>query len=190
MIAFDEQFIHNCPYPLTIALERFHTPDGFRHSALIVYRDDGQRKTLSQWFNFYNGRQLISAGIKESNVVFKMHPLKMRSCGGIALQEQFSLFAANFVRFAAVWLADRKVCCHHRFQAARTQVKTMVRVMANTSAWVTATAKGLCIRFDETSAYPGAELRLPGTFLTRPPLRPKKSVSFSDFGNDSAFRCT
>jgi hypothetical protein len=40
----------------------------------------------------------IEAGIKETNVVFKMHPLKMRSPGGIALQEQFALFAANFVR--------------------------------------------------------------------------------------------
>ncbi len=190
MIGFDGQFLNTCPYPLNMALERFHTPDGLKHSALIVYRDDDQTKTLQQWFHFYNSRQLIEAGIKEGNVVFKMHPLKMRSFGGIALQEQFSLFAANFVRFAAVWLKEKVNHSHTRFSKAFRRVKSMVRVMANTSAWVVATTKALCIRFDSTSAYPEAELRLQGTFLTRPPLLPKKSVSFSDFGNDSAFRCT
>jgi len=66
MIAWENQFLHNCPYPLTMALERFHTPDGLKHSALIVYRDDGTQKTLSEWFHFFNGRQLIEAGIKET----------------------------------------------------------------------------------------------------------------------------
>ena len=68
MISFDNQLLNNCPYPLTMALERFHTPDGLKHSTLIVYRDDEQTKTLQQWFNFYNARQLIEAGIKEGNV--------------------------------------------------------------------------------------------------------------------------
>ena len=129
MIAWDKQFLGHCPYPLTMALERFHTPDGLKHSALIVYRDDGQVLTLPCWFNFYNGRQLIEAGIKESNVVFKMHPLKMRSHGGIALQEQFALFAANFVRWAAVWLRNRVFHTHRRFDDALTRVKAMVRVL-------------------------------------------------------------
>jgi hypothetical protein len=47
------------------------------------------------WFAFYNAHQIIEAAIKESNVIFKMHPLKMRFPGGIALQEQFALFVAN-----------------------------------------------------------------------------------------------
>jgi hypothetical protein len=96
MTAWGEQHISNCPYPLTVALERFHTPDGLKHSTLLAYRDDGQSLILPAWFDFYNSRQTIEAGIKETNVVFKMHPLKMRSRGGILLQEQFSLFAANF----------------------------------------------------------------------------------------------
>lgn len=104
MIACDQQPIANCPYPLSLALERFHTPSGLKHSTLIAYRDDDQTLPLPAWFDFYNARQLIEAGIKESNVVFKMHPLKMRSPAGIALQEQFALFAANFVRWAAAWL--------------------------------------------------------------------------------------
>ena len=122
--------------------------------------------------------------------MFKMHPLKMRSEGGIALQEQFALFAANFVRFAAVWLKDRVQSGHSRLSVALGQVKTMVRVIANTSAWVITEAKHLLIRFDETSAYPGAEFRLNATFRTRPPLLPKKRGLFSDFSNDSPFGCT
>jgi len=106
MTAWGEQCISHCPYPLTVALEHF-TPDGLKHGALLAHRDGGRALTLPAWFDFYNGRQIIEAGIKETNVVFKMHPLKMRFQGGIALQEQFSLFAANFVRWAAEWLRPR-----------------------------------------------------------------------------------
>ena len=77
---WENQFLHNCPYPLTMALERFHTPDGLKHSTLIVYRDDGRQKTLSEWFHFYNGRQLIEAGIvvnpsRESERHSPKHPI-------------------------------------------------------------------------------------------------------------------
>ena len=34
MIGFDNQLLNNFPYPLTMALERFHTPDGFLPSTL------------------------------------------------------------------------------------------------------------------------------------------------------------
>lgn len=136
MVAWGEGTMGKCPYPLTMALERFHTPQGLKHSTLIAYRDDGSELTLPAWFDFYNARQIIEAGIKEGNVVFRMHPLKMRSRGGIALQEQFSLFAANFVRWAAVWLQERVVHSTSPFDEALTRVKTMVRVAANTSAWL------------------------------------------------------
>jgi hypothetical protein len=190
MTAWGEQHISNCPYLLTVALERFHTPEGLKHSALIVYRDDGQMLTLPAWFDFYNGRQTIEAGIKETNVVFKMHPLKLRSPGGIALQEQFALFAANFVRWAAVWLQEQVSCSNRRFDDALTRVKTMVRVGANTSAWVVTDAEGLLVRFDETGAYPGVELRLAGTWRTRPPLLPPEKVQDPNFSDELAVGCT
>jgi len=66
----------------------------------------------------------------------------------------------------------------------------MVRVMANTSAFLITETKGLLIRFDETGAYPGAEIRLEGRWRTHPPLLPEKKVPFSDFSNDSPFGCT
>ena len=190
MIAFGERYITNCPYPLTVALERFHTPQGLKHSALIAYRDDGQCLTVSAWFDFYNARQIIEAGVKETNVVFKMHPLKMRSKGGIALQEQFALFAANFVRWTAVWLRQRVCHTTPRFDDALTRVKAMVRVVANTSAWVVAEGDSLLVRFDETGAYPEVELRLNGAWRTCPPILPHKKVQNPDFGDGFPSGCT
>jgi hypothetical protein len=189
MIACGQHHITNCPYPLTVALERFHTPAGLKHSTLIAYRDDAQALTLPVWFDFYNARQLIEAGIKETNVVFKMHPLKMRSPGGIALQEQFALFAANFVRWATEWLRQRVSSSTPCFEAALGRVKTMVRVAANTSAWVIGKEDYLLLKFNETGAYPGVELRLAGTWRLRPPILPRK-VQNSDFRDDLASGCT
>ncbi len=189
MIDCGQQPITNCPYPLSLALERFHTPAGLKHSTLIAYRDDDQTLTLPAWFDFYNARQLIEAGIKETNVVFKMHPLKMRSPGGIALQEQFALFAANFVRWAAEWLRQRVSQSTARFEVALGRVKTMVRVAANTSAWVIGKEDCLLLKFDETGAYPGVEFRLAGTWRIRPPILPQKVQNF-DFGDDFAPGCT
>jgi hypothetical protein len=190
MLAWGEGSISECLYPLTLALERFHTPKGQKHSALIAYRDDGVALSLPAWFNFYNGRQIIEAGIKESNVVFHMHPLKMRSRGGIALQEQFALFAANFVRWAAVWLQDKVIYSTPRFDECLTRVKAMVRVAANTSAWLVEQETGLLVKFDDTGAYPGVELRLAGIWRTQPLLLPRKKVQKFDFRDAFVSGCT
>jgi len=189
MIGCGAQYVRNCPYPLTVAVERFHTPEQLKHSALLTYRDDDQEFTLRAWFAFYNSRQIIEAGIKEGNVVFQMHPLKMRSPGGIALQEQFALFAANFVRWAAVWLRERVVHNTPRFAETLGRVKAMVRVGANTSAWVTAESDGLLLKFDETGAYPGVELRLAGKWRERPPALPQKKVREFDFNHPFGSGC-
>jgi hypothetical protein len=190
MVAWDGETISECPYPLTLALERFHTPSGLKHSTLIAYRDDGLRFTLPTWFNFYNGRQIIEAGIKESNVVFQMHPLKMRSRGGIALQEQFALFAANFVRWAAVWLQERVVRSTPRFDDSLVRVKAMVRVATNTSAWLVDREDCLLVKFDDTGAFPGVELCLARTWRTRPLLLPREKVQKIDFRDAFASGCT
>jgi cell division protein FtsB len=190
MVGYGEGTMGKCPYPLTMALERFHTPQGLKHSTLIAYRDDGLELTLPAWFDFYNERQIIEAGIKEGNVVFKMHPLKMRSRGGIALQEQFSLFAANFVRWAAVWLQERVVRSTSRFDDALTRVKTMVRVAANTSAWLVEQEGDLLVKFDDSGAYPDVELCLSGVWRARPLLLPQKKVQKFDFRDAFASGCT
>ena len=51
--------------------------------------------------------QAVEAGVKEGKGVFEMHHLKVRSAPGLYLQEQFAVFAANFVRWAAHWLATQ-----------------------------------------------------------------------------------
>lgn len=56
---------------------------------------------LLGWFQQYNGRQTIEAGIKESKQVFYLHHLKVRAEPAIYLQEAFVLFTANFIRWAA-----------------------------------------------------------------------------------------
>ena len=145
---------------------------------------------LPAWFNFYNGRQIIEAGIKESNVVFQMHPLKMRSRGGIALQEQFALFAANFVRWAAVWLQERVMRSTPRFDDSLGRVKAMVRVAANTSAWLVEQKDCLLVKFDDTGAFPGVELCLAKTWRTRPLLLPREKVQKFDFRDAFAPGCT
>ncbi len=116
--------------------------------------------------------------------------IKMRSRGGIALQEQFALFAANFVRLAMVWLRERVSCSSQRFDEALTRVRAMVRVGANTSAWVVGQHADLLVRFDDTGAYPGVELQLAGSWRTRPPIRPRRKVRKFDFRNDFASGCT
>ena len=59
---------------------------------------------LPAWFSKYNGRQTIEAGIKEAKQVFYLHRLKVRSEPAIFLQEAMTIFAANFIRWATVWI--------------------------------------------------------------------------------------
>jgi hypothetical protein len=64
MIAWDDYVVHGCPYPLTVALERFKTGQQYKYATLLHYRDDGQFPTLPVWFSHYNERQTIEAGNK------------------------------------------------------------------------------------------------------------------------------
>jgi hypothetical protein len=59
MTALGEGYVHDCPYPLTIALERFKVGHEFKYATLVHYRDDGVFPTLPAWFQHYNQRQTI-----------------------------------------------------------------------------------------------------------------------------------
>ena len=170
MTGWGDYTITNCPYPLTVALERFHLPEGTKNSALICYRDDGQMLTLPAWFAFYNGRQTIEAGNKEEKGVFKMRNMKMRSLAGIILQEVFTRFAANFTRLAAVWLRRKVRAITRPLDELLGSVKQMVRVGANTSAWVVRNSKGDMLIFAQGSPYEGATLLLDGEWCVQLPL--------------------
>lgn len=95
-------------YPMNVALAHYHTGDSIRRAVLLHYGQQDVMADLPSWFHMYNGRQTIEAGIKEGKNVFQMHHLKVRSPEALLLQEHLATFAANFVRFAAHWLASRE----------------------------------------------------------------------------------
>jgi len=158
MVAWQEETLANCPYPLDIALERFHVGDKQKHGVLLHYGEDQVLQNLEGWFTFYNGRQTIEAGIKEGKGVFQMHHLKVRSAAGLVIQEEFAAFAANFVRWAAAWLHRTNPNAPALFHQAQPNVKQMVRIAANTSAWAIWQPGGCLLKFTELSAFAGTEL--------------------------------
>ena len=179
MTAWDGYLLNSCPYPLTVALERFQTPQGQKHAALLTYRDDGQMLTLPAWFAFYNSRQTIEAGNKEEKQVFKVQHLMSRSPAGIRLQELFTLFGANFVRWAAVWLRDQTPKEGATFLQTLDSVKTMVRVAANSPAWLIRNPLGAFLEFAEPSCFAGTILRLSGNWCYQPALPLLRPLQFS-----------
>lgn len=131
-----DYYQHDCPYPLQAMLVRYHLPDELRHTTLLYYADTPP-PALPQWFRGYNARQTIEAGIKEEKGVFTLKRHLVRSPIGMQLQEQFALFAANFVRWAAAWVKETLRHANRRFETALDQVKTLVRIVSHTPArWV------------------------------------------------------
>ena len=107
MIVWKHMQPKDFPYPLDLALERFHTGEKLKHNVLLHFGSDPVTDDPAGWFTFYNARQTIEAGIKEGKGTFAMRYLKVRSKPALYLQEQFGRFAANFVRFAAEWVAQQ-----------------------------------------------------------------------------------
>ena len=86
LVAWTQMLLKGCPYPLDVALERFYTGKTRKHSALLHFGSDLVTRNLPAWFEHYNGRQTIEAGIKESKQVFCLHHIKVRSEPAIYLQ--------------------------------------------------------------------------------------------------------
>jgi hypothetical protein len=55
---------HECPYPLQAMLVRYHLPEKIGYITLFYY-GDSPPPALPDWFDGYNARQTIEAGIKE-----------------------------------------------------------------------------------------------------------------------------
>jgi hypothetical protein len=161
MTAWAAMEVPDFPYPLDIALERFYTGDKQRLSVLLHYGQDPVTSALTAWFQTYNGRQTIEAGIKEGKQVFQMHHLKVRSEAALFLQEHFAAFAANFVRWAAHWLTTQCPQEPDGWQdEALPGVKTQVQVMAHTSAYVEWHEQGCLLRFTDHSVFTGRSLQV------------------------------
>jgi len=162
MMSWSDLKLKSCPYLLDAVLERFYTGKTIKHSALCHFGTDPVTQDLSAWFNHYNARQIIEAGIKESIQVFYLHRIKVRSEPAIFLQERMALFAANFIRWATHWLAVQGQLQENALDIRNMGVKRQVQVSAHVSAQVIRNSEGMLLKFSEHSAFSGKALSLPG----------------------------
>ena len=182
MVAWKAEVLHDFPYPLDVALERFWVGDKQKHASLLHFGTDPVTTKLTDWFERYNARQTIEAGIKEGKGVFEMHHLKVRSAPGLYLQEQFAVFAANFVRWAAHWLATQCPQLPEGWQdTTQPKVKEQVKVGAHTSAWVHWQEQGCLLRFTDASVFAGRSLELERHWAVQLPLPFAQSSCFGHF---------
>jgi hypothetical protein len=161
MVAWADRTLARCPYPLDVGLERFYTGQTLKHSALLHCGSDPVAENLPAWFKHYNGRQTIEAGIKEGKGVFWLQRIKVRSEPAIYLQECFVIFAANFIRWAAHWLANQAEPTADGLNVSRMGVKRQVQVGAHVSAQVIQDSRGRLLKFSEHSVFAGKVLALP-----------------------------
>lgn len=162
MIAWRNYRVHQCPYPLTVGLERFNLGSAVEYATLIYYRDDPALPDLPSWFQEYNRRQTIEAGNKEMKGTFKVQHLMSRSQAGIQLQVIFAGLAPNLVRWSSAWLCEQVAAPTPRVTAMLASVKTMVRIGANSPASVQRLSHGTSLHFAPSSALPGVVLYLTG----------------------------
>lgn len=162
MVAWDNYYLHGCPFPLTVALERFKVGAAFKYATLIHYRDDGSFPTLPVWFRHYNQRQSIEAGNKELKGTFFVQHLMSRSPAGIRLQVLFTGLAANAVRWCGPWLKACAAQVTPPLLRALNSPKHLVHVAANAAALVQHQLSGTALQFAPDSAFPGVTLFLKG----------------------------
>ncbi|MHC4430680.1 MAG: hypothetical protein ACYTBS_02455 [Planctomycetota bacterium] len=153
---------HNdCPYLLQAMLVRYHLPDEMRYTTLFYY-DESAPPPLPAWFARYNARQTVEAGIKEAKSVFTLNHHLVRSPIGMQLQEQFALFGANFVRWAAAWVKDMLHQANRNFAVALDQVKTLVHITSQARARWVRNRLGHSLIFDEHGPFAGTIVCLSG----------------------------
>ncbi len=163
--------LHGCPYPVRVALERFHTGTTVRYATLLQYRDDVPPPSLASWFRTYNARQMIEAGNKElKRSVFQIQHLMTRSAAGIQIQVLFAGLAANVVRWALPWLQQCTAAPSSKWARTLKRPKHIVRDAANTAALVQQTPCGTSLQFGAKSALAGTTLFLRGVPAFQLPL--------------------
>jgi len=164
------QKLGDCPYPVRLTLLRWALGDEFKHSTLISFSDAEELPT-ADLFPTYHERQDVEAGIKQGKGTFSFTKLRVRSPAGIRLLGQFALvFWPNFVRWAADWLADQVRDETDRFAQVLQQVRTQVRIAANTSAVVLTNPSGQMLEFDADGPYAGVQIRLDSPFVYQFPM--------------------
>lgn len=146
----------DCPYPLRLFLCRqwWGEKHPERFSTLVVTPDLTPRDwPVRRVAEFYNSRQVIEAGIKESKGVFASRHLPTRHQAGIALYQELVLFAQNFIR----WF--RRQCLGNTILAAAS-IKELVRIGANSRAQVVLQHGAALLVFAADSRWSGLSVSL------------------------------
>jgi hypothetical protein len=179
MVLIGEYQMHDCPYRLTAAIERFKVGRDFKYATLVRY---GPAPKLMEWFAHYNARQTIEAGNKQMKGTFHVQHLMSRGPAGIRLQVLFTGLAANVVRWCQPWLKDCAAAPTPNVSRTLNSPKALVRVAANSAALVQQTDNSTTILFGPYSALSGAAFTLRGVPAIQLPLgfqRPCKIASVS-----------
>jgi hypothetical protein len=183
MLGWTNYQLYSCPYPFSVALERFQTAQGLKYSVLLRSQEGDQVECpdLREWFAAYNGRQTIESGIKQTKTVFKLQHLMSRQPVGMQMQVALTLFAANFVAWAEAWVAERLAGANAGAARRLRRPKYLVRVAANSPASVEWSAERVQVRFSPLSGLEGVVINLgaPGA-LQPPPLLPPCSLVIGD----------
>ena len=171
MTAWTPYTLHGCPYPLQAGLERFQIGTTTKYATLLRARAEDTLQDLATWFHEYNGRQIIEAGNKElKSGVFHVQHLMSHSLAGIQIQVLFAGLAANSVRWSTPWLRTCVADDSPKIRQTLSSPKHMVRIAANSAAWVQQTPSGAALQFAPTSALPGTILFLRGVPALQLPL--------------------
>jgi hypothetical protein len=164
------QHLNKCPYPVRLTLLRWQERNTYQYTTLISFSETETLPT-AELFPTYHQRQDVEAGIKQGKSTFSFAKLRVRSPAGIRLLGQFALFFwPNFVHWAAEWLADRIDGDTDRLAHVLRQVRTQVRVAANTSAVVLTNASGQMLEFSIDGPYAGLRIQLDHPFAYQLPM--------------------
>jgi catalase len=104
----------------------------------------------------------MEAAIKQGKTVFHIQHLFSRRRIGMQIQIALSLFAANFVAWAAAWLAERLVASQGQGASGFASVKRAVRSAANAPALVEGSGGQVVVRFSPCSSWAGVVVALRG----------------------------
>jgi hypothetical protein len=170
MVVWDNYILHGCPFPVTVALERFKVADTYKYATLIHYRDDPSFPTLPVWFQRYNARQTIEAGNKELKGTFFVQHLMTRSLAGIRLQVLFTGLAANVVRWCVPWLKSCAPTPTPKLIHILSHPRALIHVTANAAALVQQSIGGTAMQFSQDGPLPGVTLFLRGIPAFQPAL--------------------
>jgi hypothetical protein len=133
----------DCPYPLRLfAAKQWWGDDRPEHWSALALTPD---LTPADWPTrkvgvFYNGRQTMEAGIKESKGIFASRHLPTRHQPGIALYQELVLFAQNFLRWFRRQILGNSVL-------ATAGIKALVQIGAKSRAIIAFADNGLTLTF-------------------------------------------